>query len=100
MALGISDVLGEPFLRRQVEIVQPEVIVSLGNFATQALLGDRTAISRQRGRWHQAYGAALMPTFHPAYLLRNPSDKRLVWEDIKLVMERLGIAPPARGRGA
>lgn len=86
----------EPFLLRQVELVGPEVLVSLGNFATQALLGDRTPISRRRGRWHDVNGTPLMPTFHPAYLLRNPSDKRLVWEDIKLVMARLGLAVPAR----
>ena len=88
----------EPFLRRQIELVRPEVIVSLGNFATQALLGDRTPISRRRGRWHEVGGTALMPTFHPAYLLRNPSDKRLVWDDIKLVMSRLGLALPQRGQ--
>lgn len=90
----------EPFLRRQIEIVRPEVVVSLGNFATQALLGDRTAISRRRGRWHEVAGTPLMPTFHPAYLLRNPGDKRLVWDDIKLVMERLGLALPSRGGGS
>ncbi len=93
----------EPFLRRQIELVAPKVIVSLGAFATQALLRDRTPISQRRGRWHQldGFGAdgsvALMPTFHPAYLLRTPGDKRLVWEDIKLVMARLGLAVPGRG---
>jgi uracil-DNA glycosylase family 4 len=88
----------EPFLKRQVALVNPEVIVSLGKFATQALLGDRTPISRRRGTWHEYEGRPLMPTFHPAYLLRNPSDKGLVWADIKLVMERLGLPlPPARG---
>ncbi|MFN2378445.1 MAG: uracil-DNA glycosylase family protein [Candidatus Binatia bacterium] len=90
----------EPFLRRQVDLVRPEVLVSLGNFATQVLLGDRTGISKRRGRWHEFRGIALMPTFHPAYLLRNPSDKRLVWEDIQLVMQRLGLPVPARGGGA
>jgi len=90
----------EPFLRRQVELIRPEVIVSLGNFATQALLGDRTPISRRRGNWHEVGGTPLMPTFHPAYLLRNPSDKRLVWNDIKLVMEKLGLPLPARRGGA
>jgi uracil-DNA glycosylase family 4 len=88
----------EPFLRRQIELVRPEVVVSLGNFATQALLGDRTPISRRRGRWHEFAGVSLMPTFHPAYLLRNPSDKGLVWSDIKLVMARLGLAQPQRAR--
>jgi len=86
----------EPFLLRQIELVRPEVIVTLGNFATQALLRDRTPISRRRGNWHEVGGVALMPTFHPAYLLRNPSDKRLVWEDVKLVMARLGLAQPER----
>lgn len=93
----------QPFLQRQIELVSPKVIVTLGSFATQALLGDRTPISRRRGHWHQiaAAGAAepiaLMPTFHPAYLLRTPGDKRLVWEDIKLVMAKLGIPIPGRG---
>lgn len=88
----------EPFLRRQIELVAPEVLVSLGTFATQALLGDRTPISKRRGRWHEFDGIPLMPTFHPAYLLRTPGDKRLVWEDIKQVMLRLGLPLPA-GRG-
>jgi uracil-DNA glycosylase family 4 len=89
----------EPFLKRQVALVNPEVIVSLGKFATQVLLGDRTPISRRRGTWHEYEGRPLMPTFHPAYLLRNPSDKGLVWADIKLVMERLGLAlPPPKSR--
>lgn len=90
----------EPFLMRQVELVKPEVIVSLGNFATQALLRDRTPISRRRGHWHDVAGTPLMPTFHPAYLLRNPVDKRLVWEDVKLVMGRLGLPLPSRKGGA
>lgn len=93
----------EPFLRRQIELVAPKVVVSLGAFATRALLRDRTPISQRRGRWHQLDGIAgvnpiaLMPTFHPAYLLRTPGDKRLVWEDIKLVMARLGLEVPRRG---
>jgi uracil-DNA glycosylase len=92
----------EPFLKRQVDLVGPDVIVSLGKFATQVLLGDRTPISRRRGQWHEYQGRPLMPTFHPAYLLRNPYDKKLVWADIKLVMERLGMPVPApkNGRGA
>jgi uracil-DNA glycosylase family 4 len=90
----------EPFLLRQVELVRPEVIVSLGSFATSVLLRDRTPISRRRGRWHEVSGTPLMPTFHPAYLLRNPSDKRLVWGDIQLVMERLNLPLPARKGGA
>ncbi|MBI5503890.1 MAG: uracil-DNA glycosylase [Deltaproteobacteria bacterium] len=96
----------EPFLRRQIELVAPRVVISLGAFATQVLLRDRTPISRRRGQWHQLDGigtsgpVALMPTFHPAYLLRTPGDKRLVWEDIKLVMARLGLEMPKRGTSA
>jgi uracil-DNA glycosylase family 4 len=80
----------QPFLLRQVELVAPRVIVALGTFAAQTLLGTRTPISRLRGRWHDYHGTRLMPTLHPAYLLRNPNDKRLVWEDIKLVLRALG----------
>jgi uracil-DNA glycosylase len=79
------------FLARQIEIVAPEVIVALGRFAAQALLSTATPIGRLRGRWQEYRGIPVMPTLHPAYLLRNPGDKRLVWEDVKQVMERLGI---------
>jgi DNA polymerase len=82
----------EPFLIRQLELIGPEVIVALGKFAVQTLLGTKEAITRLRGRWHDYHGIALMPTFHPAYLLRNPADKKLVWKDIQEVMKRLGIA--------
>ena len=81
----------EPFLIRQLELIKPEVIVALGKFAVQTLLGTKEAITRLRGRWHDYHGIPLMPTFHPAYLLRNPGDKRLVWEDIQKVMKALGI---------
>jgi uracil-DNA glycosylase len=81
----------EPFLVRQLELIKPEVIVALGKFAVQTLLGTKEPITRLRGRWHDYHGIPLMPTFHPAYLLRNPGDKRLVWEDIQKVMKALGI---------
>lgn len=81
-----------PFLARQVGLVAPRVIVALGTFAAQTLLGVRTPITRMRGAWQDYRGIKVMPTFHPAYLLRNPSDKRLVWEDIKQVMNELGMA--------
>ena len=87
----------EPFLHRQIELVAPEVIVALGKFAVQCLLQSKTPISQLRGHWATYRGVRLMPTFHPAYLLRNPAEKRVVWEDIKLVMGALGIAPPPRG---
>lgn len=80
-----------PFLARQIDLVQPRVIVALGTFAAQTLLGVKTPITRMRGIWHEHRGAKVMPTFHPAYLLRNPGDKRLVWADIKLVMAELGL---------
>lgn len=75
----------EPFLLRQLEIIQPKVICALGKFAAQTLLKTTTPISRLRGRFYDYHGIKLMPTYHPAYLLRNPQDKRLVWEDMKMV---------------
>ncbi|MFN8599032.1 MAG: uracil-DNA glycosylase [Candidatus Binatia bacterium] len=80
-----------PFLRRQIALVQPEVIVALGKFAAQTLLATKTPITRLRGNWSEYEGVPLMPTLHPAYLLRNPNDKKLVWQDIKQVMTRLGM---------
>ena len=75
----------EPFLFRQVEAVKPKVIVALGKFAAQSLLRTTDPITRLRGRSFNYRGATLLPTFHPAYLLRNPSSKRDVWEDMKKV---------------
>jgi uracil-DNA glycosylase len=79
----------EPFLFRQIDIIKPKVIVALGKFAAQALLRTLDPISRLRGRVYEYRGAKLIPTFHPAYLLRNPSSKREVWEDMKLVKRLL-----------
>jgi len=81
----------QPFLRRQIEIIGPKVLVALGTFAAQTLLGVRTPISRLRGHWYDYHGVKLMPTLHPAYLLRNPADKKLVWADIKMVLTELGM---------
>jgi uracil-DNA glycosylase family 4 len=75
----------EPFLFRQIEIVRPLVIVALGKFAAQCLLRSTEPITRLRGREFEFHGATLIPTFHPAYLLRNPPAKREVWEDMKKV---------------
>ena len=75
----------EPFLFRQIDVIQPRVIVPLGKFAAQSLLKTMDPITRLRGRQFEYRGAALIPTFHPAYLLRNPSAKREVWEDMKKV---------------
>jgi uracil-DNA glycosylase len=86
----------EPFLNRQIELVRPRIIVGLGTFAVQALLKVKIPISKLRGRWHEVRGIKMMPTFHPAYLLRNPADKRLVWADIQEVMKALGKELPNR----
>ncbi len=80
----------EPFLMRQIDLVQPKIIVGLGTFAVQSLLKVKIPISKLRGRWHEVRGIQMMPTFHPAYLLRNPAEKRLVWADIQEVMKALG----------
>jgi DNA polymerase len=79
----------EPFLFRQIDIIRPKVIVALGKFGAQTLLRTLDPISRLRGRVFEYRGAKLIPTFHPAYLLRNPSSKRDVWEDMKLVLSLL-----------
>src|SRR6201987_248083 len=86
----------EPFLFRQIDLVRPKAIVGLGTFAVQALLKIKTPISKLRGKWQEVRGIKMMPTFHPAYLLRNPADKRLVWADIQEVMKALGRSLPAR----
>ncbi len=79
----------EPFLKKQIELIRPQIIVALGKFAVQTLLKSKVPITRLRGIWHDYHGVKLMPTFHPAYLLRNPGDKKLVWEDIKKVLKEL-----------
>lgn len=81
-----------PYLREQINIIQPKVIVALGATAMEGLFGQATSISRARGHWHAFNQIPVMPTFHPSYLLRNqaPAVKRQVWEDMLLVLERLG----------
>ena len=80
-----------PFLKRQLAAIQPEFICTLGTFATQTLLKTNLPISRLRGRFHEYEGFRVMPTFHPAFLLRNPDRKRDVWNDIKALMAAMGI---------
>jgi uracil-DNA glycosylase len=87
----------EPFLKAQLAAVKPEVIVTLGKFAAQALLRDQTPITRLRGQWREYEGIPVMPTFHPAYLLRSPAEKGKVWEDLKQVMKKLGLPAPKGG---
>ncbi len=81
-----------PFIKRQVEIIAPRVIIALGRVSAQALIGTKTPISKLRGRFYEFEGILLMPTFHPAYLLRNPKDKVLVWDDAQKVLKKLGRA--------
>ncbi len=94
------------YLLRQLEIIQPELIIALGTPAVRTLLGTRDGIGRLRGRFHDFYPSGtplegnpipLMATYHPAYLLRSPGEKKKVWADLKLVMARLGIPLPKRG---
>jgi DNA polymerase len=78
-----------PFLDEQLALIRPQVIVALGNPACQALLGAVPGITKIRGRVFEAYGAKVVPTFHPAFLLRNPESKRETWADLQLVMRIL-----------
>jgi uracil-DNA glycosylase family 4 len=87
-----------PYLTEQLSLVEPKVIVALGKTAVQGLFGTVESITRIRGRWRLYQGRiAVMPTFHPAYLLRNPAGKREVWEDLQLVLKHLGRSVPGKG---
>ena len=88
------------YLRQQLEVIQPEVLVALGSPAAKTLLNTVAPIGKLRGRFHDYYlsgvtsegsSIPLMPTYHPAYLLRNPAEKRKTWEDLQMVMRRLGL---------
>lgn len=79
----------KPFLLREIAVVRPKVIVVLGNTALHNLLDTKVGITRMRGQFHEYYGVKVMPTFHPAYLLRDPSKKREVWDDMKKVRDYL-----------
>lgn len=81
----------EPFLIKQLQAISPKVICALGTFAAQTLLKKNVPITALRGRFHTYEGIKLMPTFHPAYLLRNPSAKKLVWDDVQTIMKELSI---------
>lgn len=82
-----------PFLFRQIESIRPKVICCLGAVATQTVLGTKKAVGKLRGQFHDYHGIYVMPTWHPAYLLRNPAAKRDVWADVKMVralLDQLG----------
>jgi DNA polymerase len=85
-----------PYLRQQIRLIRPRVIVGLGGTAMEGLLGKPVAITRMRGVWQEYEGIKLMPTFHPSYLLRDPSKKKEAWLDLKAVLAALGKEPPAR----
>jgi len=85
-----------PYLQEQIEILQPKVIVTMGATAMKGLLGIQQGITRVRGTWFRFNGIEVMPIYHPAYLLRNPSAKRDTWEDLQSVLRRLGRTPPER----
>nr|HEX4313273.1 uracil-DNA glycosylase [Kofleriaceae bacterium] len=86
-----------PFLTAKLQSIAPRIIVALGRPAANQLLGRDAPISALRGKFHERHGARVMPTFHPAYLLREPDRKRDTWDDLKLViaeLQRLGVSPP------
>ncbi len=80
-----------PFLKRQIAAIHPDFICTLGSFAAQTLLETKEPISKLRGTFYDYMGIKVMPTYHPAFLLRNPAKKRSVWEDMKKLMKALGI---------
>jgi DNA polymerase len=90
-----------PYLEQQIALIQPRVLVALGATAMEGLTGATDPMARLRGRWHDFRGVPLMATYHPAYLLRNQSitEKRKVWEDMLLVLEKLGAEITEKQRG-
>jgi uracil-DNA glycosylase family 4 len=84
-----------PWLDRQIELLDPRVIIPLGRHAAMHVLGMNASMGAMRGRIHERAGRQIVPTFHPAYLLRNPADKKECWKDIRIAMGLLGISPPA-----
>jgi DNA polymerase len=85
-----------PYLKAQIALVQPKTIVALGKTAVQGLLQEEVAITKFRGTWCQYEGIDLMPTYHPAFLLRSPGHKGEAWNDLKSVLAKLGKEPPAK----
>jgi uracil-DNA glycosylase len=85
-----------PFLLRQIDTIQPKVLVALGAVAARTLLGMNDSMGSLRGHWYQVRGSALAVTYHPAYLLRNPPAKKDTWQDLQMVMKRLGLEAPKK----
>jgi uracil-DNA glycosylase len=86
-----------PFLMRQIDVVKPKVIVALGATAAKNLLAMNDSMANLRGRWYDFRGTKLIVTFHPAYLLRDPRQKKETWKDLQMVMKFLGMKPPVKG---
>ena len=85
------------FLLKQIDVVQPEVIVALGSTAATYLLGVKRSLAALRGRWHTCRGAKLAVTYHPAFLLRDPRQKAEAWKDLQMVMKEMGLKAPTKG---
>ncbi|MBW1613008.1 MAG: uracil-DNA glycosylase [Deltaproteobacteria bacterium] len=83
-----------PFLEAQLSLIQPEIICAIGRISAQSLVREDFKITRERGQWQSFRGIPLMPTYHPAYLLRYPQAKKAVWEDMQEIMKRLGLKDP------
>ena len=87
----------KPFLFRQIEVIRPEVIVALGSTAATYLLGAKASLSSLRGRLHHAFNTKLIVTYHPAFLLRDPTQKKEAWKDLQMAMGELGLQPKRNG---
>lgn len=87
-----------PYLRRQIEILRPGILVALGGHAARTLLQTAESVGRLRGRLHAWHETPLVVTYHPAYLLRNPADKKKAWEDLKFALRQIGLEPPPAQR--
>ncbi len=85
------------FLLKQIDVVQPEIIVALGSTAATYLLGVKQSLAGLRGKWHSCRGAKLAVTYHPAFLLRDPRMKSEAWKDLQMVMKEMGLKAPAKG---
>ncbi|MFW6147016.1 MAG: uracil-DNA glycosylase [Thermodesulfobacteriota bacterium] len=83
-----------PFLKAQISLIKPEIICTLGRVSAQSVVGRDLKITRDRGKWRAFMDIPLMPTYHPAYLLRYPQAKRQVWEDVQQIMQKLGLKDP------
>jgi DNA polymerase len=87
-----------PYLERQIEIIRPAFLCLLGKVAASALLDTTLSLARLRGKWHKFRGIPTVVTYHPAYLLRNPVDKKKAWDDLQMLMKAMDLKPPDRRR--